>query len=142
MFPNDFVTELCVLRTFGGVDFSLIFICAQSVPEFLWDRLRASIQFHVMPKRAQYARFSGEGVPQWNNTLYIDSGMEFIDINGVCPVYDVPPGETNLRKITAAAAAGSGVDSIDGPHRAGRTAGATVEADNTSRAKLARRRRH
>eukprot|EP01043_Picozoa_sp_COSAG02_P027521 COSAG02_NODE_1629_length_11581_cov_5.858735_6_plen_156_part_00 len=27
--------ELCVLRTFGGVDFSLIFICAQSVPEFL-----------------------------------------------------------------------------------------------------------
>eukprot|EP01043_Picozoa_sp_COSAG02_P031530 COSAG02_NODE_2063_length_9965_cov_116.411920_10_plen_209_part_00 len=56
------VTELCVLRTFGGVDFSLIFICAQSVPEFLWDRLRASIQFPVMPKRAQYARFSGEGV--------------------------------------------------------------------------------
>ena len=55
-----FVTELCVLRTFGGVDFSLIFICAQYVPEFLWDRLRASIQFPVMPKRAQYARFSGE----------------------------------------------------------------------------------
>ena len=54
------VTELCVLRTFGGVDFSLIFICAQYVPEFLWDRLRASIQFPVMPKRAQYARFSGE----------------------------------------------------------------------------------
>eukprot|EP01043_Picozoa_sp_COSAG02_P091553 COSAG02_NODE_28263_length_592_cov_7.490872_1_plen_67_part_01 len=53
-----FVTELCVLRTFGGVDFSLIFVCAQSVPEFLWDRLRASIQFPVMPKRAQYARFS------------------------------------------------------------------------------------
>ena len=52
--------ELCVLRTFGGVDFSLVFICAQSVPEFLWDRLRASIEFHVMPKRAQYARFSGE----------------------------------------------------------------------------------
>eukprot|EP01043_Picozoa_sp_COSAG02_P128494 COSAG02_NODE_65962_length_256_cov_1.611465_1_plen_44_part_01 len=22
-----FVTELCVLRTFGGVDFSLVFIC-------------------------------------------------------------------------------------------------------------------
>ena len=56
--PETFVTELCVLRTFGGVDFSLIFICAQSVPEFLWDRLRASIQFPVMPKRAQYARFS------------------------------------------------------------------------------------
>eukprot|EP01043_Picozoa_sp_COSAG02_P094383 COSAG02_NODE_30825_length_544_cov_3.211236_1_plen_128_part_10 len=37
---RDVVTELCVLRTFGGVDFSLIFICAQSVPEFLWDRLR------------------------------------------------------------------------------------------------------
>eukprot|EP01043_Picozoa_sp_COSAG02_P035179 COSAG02_NODE_2503_length_8671_cov_20.133108_11_plen_89_part_00 len=55
-----FVAELCVLRTFGGVDFSLIFICAQSVSEFLWDRLRASIQFPVMPKRAQYARFSGE----------------------------------------------------------------------------------
>eukprot|EP01043_Picozoa_sp_COSAG02_P054246 COSAG02_NODE_6113_length_3790_cov_6.285559_1_plen_48_part_10 len=29
------VTELCVLRTFGGVDFSLIFMCAQAVPEFL-----------------------------------------------------------------------------------------------------------
>eukprot|EP01043_Picozoa_sp_COSAG02_P020211 COSAG02_NODE_992_length_15399_cov_164.326797_1_plen_105_part_00 len=53
-------TELCVLRTFGGVDFSLIFICVQSVSEFLWDRLRASSQFPVMPKRAQYARFSGE----------------------------------------------------------------------------------
>ena len=55
-----FVTELCVLRTFGGVDFSLTFICAQSVSDFLWDRLRASIKFPVMPKRAQYARFSGE----------------------------------------------------------------------------------
>eukprot|EP01043_Picozoa_sp_COSAG02_P016053 COSAG02_NODE_699_length_18369_cov_9.690203_9_plen_153_part_00 len=55
------VTELCVLRTFEGVpDFSLIFICAQSVPEFLWDILRASTQFPVMPKCAQYARFSGE----------------------------------------------------------------------------------
>eukprot|EP01043_Picozoa_sp_COSAG02_P136519 COSAG02_NODE_74871_length_152_cov_1090.283019_1_plen_44_part_01 len=42
-----FVAELCLLRMFGGVDFSLIFICAQSVPEFLWDRLRASIQFPV-----------------------------------------------------------------------------------------------
>eukprot|EP01043_Picozoa_sp_COSAG02_P075149 COSAG02_NODE_15365_length_1177_cov_5.259740_2_plen_56_part_01 len=51
-----FVTELCVLRTLGGVDFSVVFICVQSVPEFLWDRLRASIQFPVMPKRAQYAR--------------------------------------------------------------------------------------
>ena len=57
---TNLFTELCVLRTFGGVDFSLSFICAQSVPEFLWDRLRASIQFPVMPKRAQYARFSGE----------------------------------------------------------------------------------
>ena len=55
-----FVTELCVFRTFGGVDFSLIFICAQYVPEFLLDRLRASIQFPVMPERAQYARFGGE----------------------------------------------------------------------------------
>ena len=54
------VTELCVLRTFGGPDFSLIFICPQYVPEFLRDRLRASIQFNVMPKRAQYARVSGE----------------------------------------------------------------------------------
>eukprot|EP01043_Picozoa_sp_COSAG02_P051498 COSAG02_NODE_5427_length_4339_cov_2.935377_1_plen_99_part_10 len=54
------ITELCVLRTFGGVDFSLVFICAQSVSEFFWDRLRASIQFPVMPKRSQYARFSGE----------------------------------------------------------------------------------
>eukprot|EP01043_Picozoa_sp_COSAG02_P050760 COSAG02_NODE_5257_length_4492_cov_6.276121_5_plen_70_part_00 len=48
-----FVAELCVLRTFGCVDFSLTFTCAQSVPEFLWDRLRASIQFTLMPKRAQ-----------------------------------------------------------------------------------------
>eukprot|EP01043_Picozoa_sp_COSAG02_P025636 COSAG02_NODE_1447_length_12575_cov_8.479400_4_plen_105_part_00 len=55
-----FGTELWVLRTFGGGDFSLIFIGAQSVSEFLWDRLRASIKFPVMPKRAQYARFSGE----------------------------------------------------------------------------------
>eukprot|EP01043_Picozoa_sp_COSAG02_P019038 COSAG02_NODE_906_length_16039_cov_4.410289_10_plen_204_part_00 len=57
-----FVSELCVLRTFGGLDFSLTSICAQSVPEFLWDRLRASTQFPVMPKRAQYmyGRFSGE----------------------------------------------------------------------------------
>ena len=45
-----FVTELCVLRTFGGVDFSLTFICVQSVSEFLWDRLRASIRFPLMPK--------------------------------------------------------------------------------------------
>eukprot|EP01043_Picozoa_sp_COSAG02_P031532 COSAG02_NODE_2063_length_9965_cov_116.411920_12_plen_93_part_00 len=57
---DTFVTELCVLRTFGGVDFSLIFICAQYVPDFLWDRLPGSIQFPVMPKRAQYARFSWE----------------------------------------------------------------------------------
>ena len=63
-----FVAELCVLRTFEGVDFSLMFICAQSIPEFLWDRLRASIQFHVMPKRAHYARFSGEG-GRWNHAL-------------------------------------------------------------------------
>eukprot|EP01043_Picozoa_sp_COSAG02_P009773 COSAG02_NODE_335_length_24359_cov_282.817354_10_plen_158_part_00 len=55
-----FVAELCVLRTFGGGDFSLIFICAQYVPEFLWDRLRASIEFPVMPKRVQYARSGGE----------------------------------------------------------------------------------
>ena len=59
------VAELCALRTFGGVDFSLVFICAQSVSEFLWDRLRASIQFPVMPKRAQYARFSGESHQWW-----------------------------------------------------------------------------
>eukprot|EP01043_Picozoa_sp_COSAG02_P032887 COSAG02_NODE_2216_length_9487_cov_916.793460_4_plen_91_part_00 len=58
---TSLVTELCVLRTFGGVNVSLTFICAQTVPEFLWDRLRASTQFPVMPKRAQYARFSGEG---------------------------------------------------------------------------------
>ena len=44
----------------GVSTFHWFFICAQSVPEFLWDRLRASIQFTVMPKRAQYARFSGE----------------------------------------------------------------------------------
>eukprot|EP01043_Picozoa_sp_COSAG02_P037203 COSAG02_NODE_2775_length_8040_cov_9.109365_8_plen_123_part_00 len=60
--PKLLVTELCVLRTFEGVDFSLIFVCAQYVPEFLWDRLRASIQFPVMLKRAQYARFSGDYV--------------------------------------------------------------------------------
>eukprot|EP01043_Picozoa_sp_COSAG02_P000569 COSAG02_NODE_10_length_59045_cov_19.973365_18_plen_219_part_00 len=55
-----FIAELCVLRTFGGVDFSLVFICAQPVSEFVWNRLHASIEFPVMPKRAQYARFSGE----------------------------------------------------------------------------------
>eukprot|EP01043_Picozoa_sp_COSAG02_P101312 COSAG02_NODE_37365_length_442_cov_46.119534_1_plen_86_part_01 len=49
-------TELCVLCTFGSVDFSLVFICVQSVSEFLWDRLRASIQFPSMPKRAQSGR--------------------------------------------------------------------------------------
>ena len=54
------VTELCVLRTFGGVDFSLVFICVQSVSEFLWDGLHASIEFLVMPNHAQYARFGGE----------------------------------------------------------------------------------
>eukprot|EP01043_Picozoa_sp_COSAG02_P066612 COSAG02_NODE_10426_length_1943_cov_3.264100_2_plen_187_part_00 len=43
--------------------FHWFFISVQSVSEFLWDRLRASIQFHVMPKRAQYARFSGEDGP-------------------------------------------------------------------------------
>eukprot|EP01043_Picozoa_sp_COSAG02_P061615 COSAG02_NODE_8315_length_2619_cov_67.017063_1_plen_164_part_00 len=57
---THFSTELCVLRTFGSIDFSLVFIWWQSVSEFLWDRLPASIQFPVMPKRAQDARFSGE----------------------------------------------------------------------------------
>ena len=55
-----FVTELCVLRTFGGVDFSLVFICVQSVSEFLWDGLHASIEFPITPKHAQDARFGGE----------------------------------------------------------------------------------
>eukprot|EP01043_Picozoa_sp_COSAG02_P028746 COSAG02_NODE_1757_length_11046_cov_9.787613_6_plen_81_part_00 len=36
-----------------------MFICAQSVSEFLWDRLRASIEFTDIPERAQYARFGG-----------------------------------------------------------------------------------
>eukprot|EP01043_Picozoa_sp_COSAG02_P052953 COSAG02_NODE_5785_length_4036_cov_3.068834_2_plen_115_part_00 len=57
-----FVAELCVLRTFGGVNFSLVFICAQSASEFLWDGLHASIEFPVVPKHAQYARFGGECV--------------------------------------------------------------------------------
>ena len=46
----------------GVSTFHWFFICRQSVSEFLWDRLPASIQFPVMPKRAQYARFSGEYV--------------------------------------------------------------------------------
>ena len=46
------VAELCGLRTFGGIDLSLGFICGQSVSEFLWDRLRAIILFTFMPKRA------------------------------------------------------------------------------------------
>ena len=55
------VTEPCVLlHTFGSIEVSLVFVCGQSVSEFLWDRLRASIKFPVMPKRAQYARFSEE----------------------------------------------------------------------------------
>eukprot|EP01043_Picozoa_sp_COSAG02_P029312 COSAG02_NODE_1818_length_10774_cov_4.788009_5_plen_174_part_00 len=48
------IAQLWGCRLFTG------FICAPSVPEFLWDRLRASIRFPVMPKGAQYARFSGE----------------------------------------------------------------------------------
>ena len=56
-----FIAELCVLRTSGGVNFSLVFICVQSVSEFLWDGLHASTEFPVMPKHAQYAaRFGGE----------------------------------------------------------------------------------
>ena len=43
-----------VLRTFGSVEFSLVFICGQSVSEFLSDGLPASFQFPVMPKHAQY----------------------------------------------------------------------------------------
>ena len=76
---DRFLAELSVLRTFGGVDFSQVFICAQSVPEFLWDRLRASIQFPLMPKRAQYARFSGEYVysmvPVLDLVLYFRYGI-------------------------------------------------------------------
>ena len=55
-----FAPEPCVLHTFGSVDFPLGFICGQSVSEFLRDGLPASIQFPVMPKHAQYARFGGE----------------------------------------------------------------------------------
>eukprot|EP01043_Picozoa_sp_COSAG02_P017272 COSAG02_NODE_779_length_17271_cov_30.596261_7_plen_80_part_00 len=40
--------------------FYWFFICVQSVSEFLWDGLHASIEFPVMPKHAQYARFGGE----------------------------------------------------------------------------------
>ncbi len=61
---NESVTEPCVLdlvlHTFGSIEFSLVFVCGQSVSEFLWDILPASIQFPVMPKRAQYARFGQE----------------------------------------------------------------------------------
>ena len=49
--------ELCVLRTFGSPQIPLVFICPQSVPAFPWDRLGASIEFPVIPKRAQYAQF-------------------------------------------------------------------------------------
>eukprot|EP01043_Picozoa_sp_COSAG02_P011866 COSAG02_NODE_444_length_22204_cov_21.041167_6_plen_235_part_00 len=58
------------------MDFSLVFICAQSVSEFLWDRLRASIQFPVMPKRAQYARFSGEAVYTVDLPSHLDSKVK------------------------------------------------------------------
>ena len=80
-----FGTELCVLRTFGGVDFSLVFICAQSVPEFLWDRLHASIQFPLIPKRAQYARFSGEFI----STQY--SAKNLVKSSGI-PAFYAPLG--------------------------------------------------
>eukprot|EP01043_Picozoa_sp_COSAG02_P017749 COSAG02_NODE_812_length_16908_cov_238.494319_5_plen_122_part_00 len=40
--------------------FHWFFICVQSVSEFLWDGLRASIEFPFMPKHAQYARFGGD----------------------------------------------------------------------------------
>eukprot|EP01043_Picozoa_sp_COSAG02_P039995 COSAG02_NODE_3202_length_7181_cov_25.177210_2_plen_101_part_00 len=81
-----FVAELCVLRTFGGLDFLLFFICAQSVSEFLWDRLRASIQFHVMPKRTQYARFSGESVVD----LISDYNLVFMGEERACGPSDLP----------------------------------------------------
>eukprot|EP01043_Picozoa_sp_COSAG02_P013745 COSAG02_NODE_555_length_20407_cov_11.072878_14_plen_146_part_00 len=42
--------------------FHWFFICVQSVSEFLWDGLHASIEFPVMPKHAQYARFGGENI--------------------------------------------------------------------------------
>ena len=51
------LAELCVLRTFGSPQIPLVFICPQSVPAFPWDRLGASIEFPVIPKRAQYAQF-------------------------------------------------------------------------------------
>eukprot|EP01043_Picozoa_sp_COSAG02_P102821 COSAG02_NODE_38839_length_424_cov_0.809231_1_plen_50_part_10 len=50
MYRHFLIPEQCVLRTFGSVDFSLIFICGQSVSAFLWDRLHASVKFTVMRK--------------------------------------------------------------------------------------------
>eukprot|EP01043_Picozoa_sp_COSAG02_P037863 COSAG02_NODE_2874_length_7845_cov_4.528660_4_plen_109_part_00 len=55
-----FVAELCVLRTFGVSTFHLFLSARNMSLNFIWDRLPASIQFPVMTKRAQYARFSGE----------------------------------------------------------------------------------
>eukprot|EP01043_Picozoa_sp_COSAG02_P096108 COSAG02_NODE_32421_length_516_cov_1.280576_1_plen_54_part_10 len=37
--PNAAILKLCALRMFGGVSFSLVNICAQSVHEVPADRL-------------------------------------------------------------------------------------------------------
>ena len=44
----------------GGLGTVTVITRGQSVSEFLRDGLPASIQFPVMPKHAQYARFGGE----------------------------------------------------------------------------------
>ena len=82
-----FGSELCVLRTFGSVDFSLVFICVQSVSEFLWDGLHASIEFPVMPKHAQYARFGGELdtlQSRESAVLFLRTNLQFLSENSGC----------------------------------------------------------
>eukprot|EP01043_Picozoa_sp_COSAG02_P022216 COSAG02_NODE_1149_length_14210_cov_40.850542_3_plen_296_part_00 len=103
--PNvwtTFVTELCVLRTFGSVNFSLVFICGQSVSEFLWERLPASIQFQLITKRAQYARFSGERVRPY---IHCISTVAPPDFHELCPVlclkYALPIYKTTVRIFNA-----------------------------------------
>ena len=67
----NLLAELCVLRTFGSPQIPLVFICPQSVPAFPWDRLGASIEFPVIPKRAQYAQFGCYSVYSVSHSLAV-----------------------------------------------------------------------
>eukprot|EP01043_Picozoa_sp_COSAG02_P028849 COSAG02_NODE_1769_length_10996_cov_22.332385_4_plen_123_part_00 len=91
---STLITELCVLPTFGGVDFSLDFICVQAVSEFLWDRLRATIQFRVMTNvrntHGSVGNFVKLRVSYYQYTLYIL--LNTWSKRSGTPTFDVPLG--------------------------------------------------